>query len=86
MTVGLYQKRPVTVEAVQWTGDNLEEIVEFAGDEVTWDVNRQALFLGDELYAVPVVKDDFIVRNSTGHVAVHSPDHFLATHVKVVGD
>ena len=35
--IGLYRKRPVTIEAVQWTGDNLQEIIEFAGPAVRWE-------------------------------------------------
>ena len=26
-----YRKKPVTVEAVQWTGDNLQEVIKFTG-------------------------------------------------------
>jgi hypothetical protein len=82
MSVGLYQKRPVTVEAVQWTGDNLEEIVEFAGDEVTWDVDQQTLYLGD----FRILEGDYIVRDSALCVDVYVKGHFEATHVKVVAD
>jgi hypothetical protein len=77
MSVGLYQKRAVTVEAVQWTGDNLEEIVEFAGDEVYWYLDTEHPWL---------YEGDFIVRDSTGNIEIHPPEKFLATHVKVVGD
>ena len=26
-----YRKKPVTVEAVKWTGDNLQEVIKFTG-------------------------------------------------------
>lgn len=83
MSVGLYQKRPVTVEAVQWTGDNLEEIVEFTNGQVFWDVDSQNAYLG---IGVPFIDGDFVVRDSTGAISLRSPDNFLATHVKVVAD
>ena len=31
MTVRTFRKKPVTVRAVQWTGDNEQELVEFTG-------------------------------------------------------
>ena len=32
MTVEHYTRKPITVMAVQWTGDNLDEIVEWSWD------------------------------------------------------
>ena len=31
MAVQRFRKKPVVIDAVQWTGDNEEELVEFAG-------------------------------------------------------
>lgn len=31
MSVGKYRKKPVVIEAVQWTGDNLKEIIDLIG-------------------------------------------------------
>ena len=31
MPVRKYRKKPVVVEAIQWTGDNLKEVIEFTG-------------------------------------------------------
>lgn len=35
MSVATYRKRPVTVEALQWTGENLEEMQEWTGAGAT---------------------------------------------------
>ena len=32
--IGKYVKKPVEVEAVEWTGKNLEEIKQFVGDKL----------------------------------------------------
>ena len=32
MSVGTYRKRPVEIQAVRWTGQNMGEIAELAGD------------------------------------------------------
>jgi hypothetical protein len=29
--MGKYRKKPVVIEAVQWTGDNLKEVIDFTG-------------------------------------------------------
>ena len=31
-----FRKKPVVIEAVQWTGDNYEEIKRFAKDDCWW--------------------------------------------------
>lgn len=28
-----YRKKPVEVDAIQWTGDNVQEVLEFLGDD-----------------------------------------------------
>ena len=35
--IAKYVKKPVTIEAVQWTGDNIDEIRELAGDVVSYE-------------------------------------------------
>lgn len=35
-----YRKRPVVIEAVQFTGYNYQEISEFVGDRYVYDINR----------------------------------------------
>ena len=31
-----YVKKPVIIEAVQWTGDNIDEIINFCGNSLTF--------------------------------------------------
>ena len=38
-----YKKKPVTVEAIKWTGDNFEDVKSFAGKNVKIDGDRLAL-------------------------------------------
>ena len=33
-----YKKKPVVIEAIQWTGDNKEEIIQFCGDKARWEI------------------------------------------------
>lgn len=32
-----FKKKPVVVEAIQWTGENLSEIIEFTGNNPRWN-------------------------------------------------
>jgi len=31
MTIRFFRKKPVVVRAIQWTGDNLKEVIDFTG-------------------------------------------------------
>ena len=37
-----YKKKPVVIEAVQWNGRNLEEIKEFVGDSLIYEISDAA--------------------------------------------
>lgn len=32
-----FRKKPVEIEAIQYTGDNLEQVLEFTGKHPSWD-------------------------------------------------
>jgi hypothetical protein len=42
--MGLYRKKPLTVEAMQWTGDNFDEITLFCGFRRTADGHEMNAF------------------------------------------
>lgn len=33
----LFRKKPVVIVAIQWTGENLSEVLEFTGKHPSWD-------------------------------------------------
>ena len=49
-----YIKKPVTVEAIQWTGENLQELKNFVGDSLEYDVMDAAWEVGKGPVAVNV--------------------------------
>ena len=79
----LYRKRPVVVETVQWLGDNLEEIVQFAGDDVIWSVDDQALYVGTLEGLMRATVGDFIIKGVDGEFYPCKPGIFLATYEAV---
>lgn len=46
MSIKHYQKEPVIIEAVQWTGLNLEEIKEFVGKRLIYQISDAAWEVG----------------------------------------
>ena len=41
-----YRKKPVVIEAMQWTGLNLEEVKKFVGETLTCDIIDDAWKVG----------------------------------------
>jgi hypothetical protein len=79
-TRGTYIHRPVEVEAVQWTGHNFNELVEFGAPvqvELKNAIQILDLWVGSEY--VPVSVGDWIVRSIgyESHRCVEM-DHFHA--------
>ena len=89
------KKLPVTVQAIEWTGDNLAEVLEFTGKHPKWDT----WFSSFEQYESFVKNDrnvfkiktlegtheanvgDFIIRGVNGEHYPCKPDIFHKTYV-----
>jgi hypothetical protein len=84
MTANLYRKKPVEVEAIQWNGDNFQEIKAFAGD---------CVFLEDNELVIKTLEDgksgkakhiaavkDFIIKGVQGEFYFCKPDIFSQTY------
>ena len=74
-----YTKKPVTIEAVQWTGDNWQEIQRFVPDAVrVIDMNGlRVKTLEGELN---VSKGDYIIKGVKGEFYPCKPDIFQQTY------
>ena len=76
----VYRKKPVTVEAVQWTGENLAEMCEFIDSEVFEIIPRVGLVIhtleGDH-HASP---GDYIIKGVNGEFYPCKPDIFAKTY------
>ena len=86
-----YRKKPVVVEAIQWTGMNLEEIKSFVGESLQYDINDAAWKVG---MATPVVDmrikthegwvnasvGDMIIKGVAGEFYPCKPDIFEDTY------
>lgn len=86
-----YRKKPVEIEAVQWAGDNPNEIWGFAGDACTIDMlsysnTDRPIYtlvihtLEGDMLASP---GDFIIKGVQGEFYPCKPDIFWQTYEKV---
>ena len=78
--VRAYRKKPVVVEAIQWTGENHAEMCEFIDPEVFEIIPRVGLVIhtleGDH-HASP---GDYIIKGVNGEFYPCKPDIFAKTH------
>ncbi len=79
------RKKPVEVEAVQWTGENLEEIVYFCG--------KYLFFINTGLHDLVYIKtcegahrvslNDYIIKGIKGEFYPCKPDIFEMTYERI---
>ena len=87
-TVNTYKHRPLKVEVIQWTGDNVEEVLTFlvGTPHIAAKNYRTVLSITlttrDGTY-LPVRKDDFIVKSSDNEVHAYSPRRFNELYEKL---
>ncbi len=93
--VKYYKKRPIVVAAVQWTGDNLDELLDWTGGHSFWEYSddekrneddpQATAAVYDELHSVwiPVRTEDFILRGTQGEYYPCRKDVFFSTYEEV---
>lgn len=91
-----YRKKPVVIEAIQWTGLNQEEIKAFVGKDLqydimdaAWEVEKGVPHVNMKIHTLEgdheCTKDDFIVKGVNGEFYPCKPDIFDKTY-EVVGN
>ena len=86
-----YRKKPVVVEAIQWTGKNLQGMKNFVGDSLEYDVMDAAWEVGKGPVIVNVriqtlegihhaSVGDFIIKGIRGEFYPCKPDIFAKTY------
>lgn len=88
-----YRKKPVVIEAVQWTGDNLREIIDFTGlhesaKKWTWEEYEKVVALqGLKIFTLEgplnASPNDYIIKGVQGEFYPCKPDIFEATYEQV---
>lgn len=87
-----FRKKPVVIEAVQWTGLNLEEIKEFVDDDslyysivdTAWEVGKGAPYVIMKIHTLEGDHDvfigDWIIKGVQGEFYPCKPDIFKITY------
>lgn len=78
-----YRKKPVVVEAVQWTGNNFIEIDNFITQEHYTYPSGGILRLHTLEGVMIATKGDYIIKGVQGEFYPCKPDIFEATYEKV---
>ena len=92
-----FRKKPVVIEAVQWIGDNLKEIIEFTDGsieanlkvlEIGWPAYKQLVALkGFKVYTLEGIMaadvGDWIIKGVKNEFYPRKPDIFEATYEPV---
>ena len=91
-----YRKKPVVIEAIQWTGLNLQEVKSFVGDSLEYEIYDSAWMLGKAPLMVEMkiktlegdhicTKGDYIIKGVQGEFYPCKPDIFEKTY-ELVGE
>ena len=93
MSINKYKKKPIIIEAVQWTGINLEEIKSFVGDSLdynyktNWDSSdlsnievKIKTLEGDHIASI----GDYIIKGVNGEFYPCKPDIFKKTYESAI--
>ena len=75
-----YVKKPVTIEAIQYNGDNYLEICNFVGEGLDWTYGSRSLIIktleGDHYASI----GDYIIKGIKGEFYPCKPDIFKETY------
>ena len=85
MPIEKYTKKPVAIEAIRWTGENLGEVIAFVGDHLHVESGISVLFIETLEGRLLVSPDDFIIKGVKGEFYPCKPDIFRATYDPVSG-
>lgn len=77
-----YRKKPVEIEAIQWTGDNLTEVFAFC-PKAYFEHMSQMLAVKTPEGKLYVQEEDYIIKDVEGEFYPCNPSVFLAAYDEV---
>lgn len=89
MTFKSYRKKPVVIEAIQWTGDNIIDVVQFVQPEKLNNKDPESLkeYFRNRGYEINTLEGvmtadigDYIIKGIKGEFYPCKPDIFEATY------
>jgi hypothetical protein len=83
MPVERYRKKPIVVEAVQWTGENIDEITAFLGEDFVSHHDRGDVFVCTKEDVIGGGIGYWFIRGVEGEHYPCAPAIFEATYERV---
>ena len=74
-----FRKKPVVIDAVHWTGDNIREILDFC-PEAYWNSTRGLVIRTLESNEHQASVGDWVIKGVQGEFYACKPDIFAATY------
>jgi len=75
----VYRRKPLAVEAIQWTGDNKVNVKDFLGGSFAGtDVMQTRFWVENPIGTQILYKENYVVREADGHCYVVSKVIFEA--------
>lgn len=81
--MGKYRKKPVVIEAIVWTGDNLKDVLTFS-DKAYIDADNYTLKIETLEGTHVATRGDYIIKGVKGEFYPCKPDIFKRTYEEVV--
>lgn len=82
-----YRKKPVVIEAIQWTGLNLKEIMEFVGKDLECNIIDTVPYVFMKIHTLEGAHEcatgDFIIKGVNGEFYPCKADIFEKTYEEI---
>lgn len=75
-----FRKKPVVIEAIQWTGDNANDVLRFMFPDIEVEAEATIKTIKTLEGDMHVSKGDWIIRGVKGELYPCKPDIFEATY------
>lgn len=83
-----FRKKPVVIEAIQWTGENIVDVAEFMHSCSGFNINKftKTVIIETLEGTMSASKDDYIIKGVKGEFYPCKPDIFEQTYETISGD
>jgi hypothetical protein len=79
-----FVKKPIEIEAIQWTGENTKEILAFCSECFSYEKDDFAVLVINTLEGTMQASiGDYVIRGIKGEFYACKPDIFLLTYSEV---
>lgn len=78
--MGMYRKKPVVIEAIQWIGQDISDVLEFSDDIVWMSLHPSKLSIKTPEGEMKASMGDWIIKGVNGEVYPCKDDIFQKTY------